>query len=170
MLGRLRCSDAAHEKTTSPRRRAPMKLLSPPRSLRLAVTSVQTQRQASFPIISPAAALKLVSLPRLPALTRHIDSSYAAVFANVWSTRAGGEHISAWRNRPTLVDVVKLRARHANTGASTSARFPGAKGAKEYQDGDAFVGVVAMGGLAEEEGVLASLDFSRWAGPNPPLA
>jgi hypothetical protein len=128
---------------------------------------IQTLRQASFPRISPTASYKLVALQPLSSLARQLALN-ASVFCNVWSSREGGEHISSWRSR--LREIVKLRARHANTGASTSAKFPGAKASKTYADGDEFTGVVAMGGLAEEEGVLAGLDFSRWAGPNPSLA
>ena len=127
---------------------------------------VQTLLHPSFPRISPTASYKLVSAKALPALVRQLALN-ASVFSLVWANREGGEHVSSWRNR--YREIVRLRKKFANTGTSTSAKFPGARGDKTYEDGDGWNGVVAMGGLAEEEGVLSGLDFSRWAGPNPPL-
>ncbi|MCJ1232751.1 Tuberous sclerosis 2-like protein [Varicellaria rhodocarpa] len=128
---------------------------------------VQTVSNPSFPQISPAASYKLISAKALPGLVRQLALN-ASVFSHVWVDREGGEHVSSWRNR--LREIVRLRQRFANTGTSVSARFPGVKGDKTYVDGDKFTGIVAMSGLAEEEGILGGLDFSRWAGPNPPLA
>ena len=128
--------------------------------------TVHTLSQASFPTISPAACYKLLPLSNLPGLVRQLALN-AAVFSNVWANREGGQYISSWRNR--LREIKKLRDRFANTGTSTSAKYPGAKGTKTYVEGDHFKGLVAMGGLAEGEGILSGLDFSRWAGPNPPL-
>ncbi|MCJ1256840.1 Tuberous sclerosis 2-like protein [Lignoscripta atroalba] len=125
---------------------------------------IRTLVHASLPPISPAASYKLVSATALPGLTRQIALN-ASVFSLVWANREGGEHISSWRNR--LREIVKLRERFVNTGTSTSTRFPGARQEKKYVDGDQWKGTVAMGGLAEEEGILSGLDFSRWAGPNP---
>ena len=127
---------------------------------------VQTFSHHSFPQISPTASYKVVSAKALPALVRQLALN-ASVFSHVWANREGGEHVSSWRNR--YREIVRLRKKFANTGTSTSAKFPGARGDKTYEDGDRWNGVVAMGGLAEEEGVLSGLDFSRWAGPNPPL-
>ena len=129
--------------------------------------TIQTISHASFPHISAAASYKLLPLSNLAALARQLALN-SAVFSNVWAHREGGEHVSSWRNR--LREIVKLRERFANTGTSTSTKFPGAKAIKTYVSGDVFKGRVEMGGLAEEEGVLAGLDFSRWAGPNPPLS
>ena len=128
---------------------------------------VQTISNPSFPQISPAASYKLISAKALPGLVRQLALN-ASVFSHVWVDREGGEHVSSWRNR--LREIVRLRQRFANTGTSVSARYPGVKGDKTYVDGDKFTGIVAMSGLAEEEGILGGLDFSRWAGPNPPLA
>ena len=128
--------------------------------------TIQTLVHPTFPQISPAASFKLLPLTRLPGLARQI-ALHAAVFSNVWANRDGGEHVSSWRNR--LREIKKLRARFAGTGTSASERFPGAKGSKTYAEGDRFTGTVVMGGLAEEDGILSGLDFSRWAGPNPPL-
>ena len=129
--------------------------------------TIQTISHPSFPRISPAASPKLLPLSCLSALTRQLALK-SSVFSYVWAHREGGEHVSSWRNR--LREIMKLRERFANTGMSTSTKFPGAKGVKMYTSGDTFKGRVEMGGLAEEEGVLAGLDFSRWAGPNPPLS
>ena len=128
--------------------------------------TIQTQSHPSFPNLSPAASYKLVPLKNAAGLARQIALS-ASVFSNVWSNREGGEHVSSWRNR--LREIKKLRARFANSGTSASDRYPGAKGSKSYVEGDSFTGSVVMGGLAEDDGILSGLDFSRWAGPNPPL-
>ena len=128
--------------------------------------TIQTLAHPTFPQISPAASFKLLPLTHLPGLARQI-ALHATVFSNVWANREGGEHVSSWRNR--LREIKKLRARFAGTGTSASERFPGAKGSKTYAEGDRFTGTVVMGGLAEEDGILSGLDFSRWAGPNPPL-
>ncbi|MCJ1472809.1 Tuberous sclerosis 2-like protein [Lambiella insularis] len=127
--------------------------------------TIQTQSHPSFPQISPTASPKLLTLQHLPGLARQI-ALHASVFSNVWANRDGGEHVSSWRNR--LREIKKLRARFANSATSASDRYPGAKGSKTYVEGDTFSGSVVMGGLAEDEGILAGLDFSRWAGPNPP--
>ncbi|MCJ1341109.1 Tuberous sclerosis 2-like protein [Bachmanniomyces sp. S44760] len=129
--------------------------------------TIQTQTHSSFPSISPAASLKLVTAAALPALARQLSLN-ASVFSLVWSTRSseGGEgYVSSWRNR--LREIVRLRERHANTGTSGSAKYPGARQKRDYVEGDRWTGLVAMGGLSESDGVLSGLDFSRWAGPNP---
>jgi len=128
--------------------------------------TVRTYSHPTFPQISPVASCRLLSLTNLPGLVRQIALN-ASVFSNVWAHREGGEHVSSWRNR--LREIKKLRARFAGTGTSASERYPGAKGSKTYVEGDQFRGTVAMGGLAEEDGIVSGLDFSRWAGPNPPL-
>ncbi|MCJ1285199.1 Tuberous sclerosis 2-like protein [Xylographa opegraphella] len=128
--------------------------------------TIQTQSHPSFPDLSPAASYKLLPLQHAAGLVRQIALN-ASVFSNVWANREGGEHISSWRNR--LREIKKLRARFANSGTSVSERYPGAKGTKTYVEGDPFAGLVVMGGLAEDDGILSSLDFSRWAGPNPAL-
>ena len=128
--------------------------------------TVRTYSHPTFPPISPTALCRLLALTNLPGLVRQIALN-ASVFSNVWAHREGGEHVSSWRNR--LREIKKLRARFAGTGMSASERYPGAKGSKTYVEGDRFTGMVAMGGLAEEDGIVSGLDFSRWAGPNPPL-
>ena len=128
--------------------------------------TVRTYSHPTFPQISPTASYRLLPLSNLPGFVRQIALN-ASVFSNVWAHREGGEHVSSWRNR--LREIKKLRARFAGTGTSASDRYPGAKGSKTYVEGDRFTGTVAMGGLAEDDGIVSGLDFSRWAGPNPPL-
>jgi hypothetical protein len=128
--------------------------------------TIRTYSHAAFPQLSPTASYRLLPLANLPALVRQI-ALHASVFSNVWAHREGGEHVSSWRNR--LREIKKLRSRFAGTGTSASERYPGAKGSKTYVEGDRFTGTVVMGGLAEEDGIVSGLDFSRWAGPNPPL-
>ncbi|MCJ1353091.1 MAG: Tuberous sclerosis 2-like protein [Icmadophila ericetorum] len=127
---------------------------------------VQMFFHPSLPQVSPVTSYKLISAAALPSLVRQVAFN-AAVFCLVWQNRAEGENISSWRAR--LRQIAMLRKRFAGTGTSTSAKFPGAKGDKTYKEGDRWRGIVAMGGLAEEEGILSGLDFSRWAGPNPSL-
>lgn len=128
--------------------------------------TIRTYSHPAFPQLSPTASYRLLPLANLPALVRQIALN-ASVFSNVWAHREGGEHVSSWRNR--LREIKKLRSRFAGTGTSASERYPGAKGSKTYVEGDRFTGTVVMGGLAEEDGIVSGLDFSRWAGPNPPL-
>ena len=126
--------------------------------------TVQLQFQASLPQMSPAASMKMVPRTALSALVRQLALS-SSVFCNVWSNRGDGEYVSSWRNR--LREITRLRDRYANSGTSTSVKYPGAKGHRTYAAGDAFAGRVHMGGIAEEEGVSVGLDFSRWAGAPP---
>ena len=128
--------------------------------------TVQTVSHPSFPSISPTASYKLVPLSCLGPLVRQLALN-SSVFSNVWANRTGDMHVSSWRNR--FREIGHLRKKYSNTGTSTSTQFPGAKSIKTYAHGDNFKGRVEMGGLAEEEGILATLDFSRWAGPNPQL-
>ena len=126
---------------------------------------VQTVCSPSFPQISPAATPKLVSASTLPGFVRQLALN-ASVFSLVWSRRAGGEHISSWRNR--LRAIVKLRERYANTAVSANTSYPDMGtaedrgGARSYVEGDAWKGTLMMGGLAEENQMHLSLDFTRW--------
>ncbi|MCJ1376887.1 Tuberous sclerosis 2-like protein [Loxospora ochrophaea] len=125
---------------------------------------VQTVCHRDFPQLFPTATPKIVSADALPGLVRQI-ALYGSVFSLSYLNREGGEHVSNWRSR--LREILKLRERFANTGKSTSEQFPGALVDKKYVEGNRWAGTVAMGGLAEEEGVLMGLDFSRWAGLGP---
>lgn len=127
---------------------------------------VQTLCFSSFPEISPAATPKIVTASALPGFIRQLAIN-ASVFSLVWSNREGGEHISSWRNR--LKQIIKLRERYANTSVSANVAYPemgtaeDRGGARSYVEGDEWKGKFAMGGLAEENQMLLSLDFTRWA-------
>lgn len=127
---------------------------------------VQTLYSTSFPEISAAAVPKLVSASTLSGFVRQLALS-ASVFSLVWSSRESGEYVSSWRNR--LRQIVQLRERYANTGVSANVAYPemgtaeDRGGARSYLEGDQWRGTLAMGGLAEENQMLLSLDFSRWA-------
>jgi hypothetical protein len=128
---------------------------------------IQTLTKSSMPRISPAAVMKLLPLDNLPALARQLALN-SAIFSNVWEHRQDGEYVSSWRNR--LRQIVQLRERWAGRERSTEEKFAGARGTKTYGPGDLFKGRVEMGGLTEEEGILGTLDFSRWGGAPPSLS
>ena len=127
---------------------------------------VQTISFPSFPDISPASTPKIVSASVLPGFVRQLALN-ASLFSLIWSSREGGEHISSWRSR--LREIIKLRERYANTGVSANVAYPemgtaeDRGGARSYLEGDVWRGRLAMGGLAEENQMLLSLDFTRWA-------
>ncbi|MCJ1226740.1 Tuberous sclerosis 2-like protein [Toensbergia leucococca] len=126
---------------------------------------VQTLCFPSFPPISPAAVPKLICASALSGFVRQLALN-ASVFSLTWSSRDGGEHVSSWRNR--LREITKLRKRYANTGSSANTAYPGvgtAYGgfARKYDDGDEWRGNLTIGGMAEENLMQLSLDFSRWA-------
>lgn len=134
---------------------------------------VQTISAPSFPEISPAATPKLVSASALPGLVRQLALN-ASVFSLVWANREGGEHVSSWRNR--LREIVTLRDRFTASsakvapGAARHDLYPemGPKGAARakrgpFVEGELWKGAVAMGGVADEEGLVAGIDFSGWA-------
>ena len=125
---------------------------------------VQTQCASSLPRISPAATPKIISASTLPAFVRQVALS-ASVFSQAWSNRDGGEHVSSWRNR--LKEIIKLRNRYGNTATSQTGAYPGMStedrgGARSYAEGDPWKGTLALGGMAEEEKLVLSLDFTRW--------
>ena len=129
--------------------------------------TVHTIHSPSFPEISPTSTPKLVSASALPGFVRQLALS-ASVFSLIRSsTNGGGEYVSSWQNR--LRQIVKLRERYANTGISANVAYPemgtaeDRGGARSYVEGDAWRGMLAMGGLAEEEQMLLSLDYTRWA-------
>ena len=131
------------------------------------VFRVQTFCAPSLPQISPAATPKIISASALPGFVRQLALN-ASVFSLVWSSRDVGEHVSSWRNR--LKEIKKLRERYSNTSSSANIAYPGMGtaedrgGARTYHEGDVWNGILAMGGLAEENSLLLSLDFSRWGG------
>lgn len=125
---------------------------------------VQTQCAASLPHISPAATPKIISAAALPAFVRQIALN-ASVFSLAWSNRNGDQHVSSWRNR--LKEINKLRNRYGNTATSQTVAYPGMStedrgGARSYVEGDEWRGTLALGGMAEEDKLVLSLDFTRW--------
>lgn len=70
---------------------------------------VQVLSKEGFPEISPAAETKIMSLKALPEFIRLLALN-ASVFSLVWYNRAGGEHVSSWRNR--LREIVRLREKY----------------------------------------------------------
>lgn len=129
--------------------------------------TVHTIHSPSLPEISPTSTPKLVSASALSGFVRQLALS-ASVFSLVRSsTSGGGEYVSSWQNR--LRQIIKLRERYANTGVSANVAYPemgtaeDRGGARSYVEGDTWKGTLAMGGLAEEDQKLLSLDFTRWA-------
>ena len=125
---------------------------------------VETQCATSLPPISPAATPKIISASALPSFVRQVALN-ASVFSLAWSNRDGGEHVSSWRNR--LKEIIKLRNRYGNTATSQTVAYPGMStedrgGARSYVEGDQWRGTLALGGMAEEDKLLLSLDFTRW--------
>ena len=125
---------------------------------------VQTLYASSLPPISPTTTPKIISAAALPAFVRQIALN-ASVFSLAWSNRDGGEHVSSWRNR--LKEIIKLRNRYGNTATSQTVAYPGMStedrgGARSYVEGDQWRGTLALGGMAEEDKLLLSLDFTRW--------
>ena len=125
---------------------------------------VQTQCASSLPHISPATTPKIISASTLPAFVRQIALN-ASVFSLAWSNRDGGGHVSSWRNR--LKEIIRLRNRYGNTATSQTVAYPGMStddrgGARSYLEGDQWKGTLALGGMAEEEKLELSLDFTRW--------
>ncbi|KAK3377998.1 hypothetical protein B0H63DRAFT_232156 [Podospora didyma] len=86
---------------------------------------VQVMSQPGFPEISPAAEPKMVSLKALPSFVRLLALN-ASVFSSVWATRAGGEHISSWRNR--LREINRLRERYGPKPIPTPSPPPSTLG------------------------------------------
>lgn len=73
--------------------------------------------------------------------------------------------MSSWRNR--LKEIIKLRNRYGNTATSQTVAYPEMStedrgGARSYVEGDQWRGALALGGMAEEDKLLLSLDFTRW--------
>ena len=125
---------------------------------------VETQCASFLPPISPAAPPKIVSASALPSFVRQVALN-ASVFSFAWSNREGGEHVSSWRNR--LKEIIKLRNRYGNTATSQTVAYPGMStedrgGARSYVEGDQWRGTLSLGGMAEEDKLLLSLDFTRW--------
>ncbi|KAI1863766.1 uncharacterized protein JN550_009466 [Neoarthrinium moseri] len=89
-----------------------------PKSVRESFYNVQVLSKPGFPEISPASDTKILSLKALPDFIRLVALN-ASVFSLVWASRAGGEHISSWRNR--LREILRLRDKY---GAKNTAHGP----------------------------------------------
>ncbi|KAH8683368.1 hypothetical protein BGZ60DRAFT_368717 [Tricladium varicosporioides] len=150
---------------------------------------VQVMSKPGFPEISPAAETKIMSLEALPSFIRLLALN-ASVFSLVWANREGGEHISSWRNR--LREINRLRDRY-KPKSSSSASPPGTSNGvtthevKNVRDSIAsfrrssvanfltnasesnsqrssvLSTAETVGPGIQEDGVVDTLDFSRWA-------
>lgn len=121
---------------------------------------VQTLCSSKFPQLSPAASLKVVSAEALPTFVRNMALN-ASLFCQIWSVVLGhGEYYSSWRSR--LREIIRLRKEYANTNVSANVAYPLGPGPPPIHNGDSYMGVVSVGGIAEPEYFHMSLDFTRW--------
>ena len=121
---------------------------------------VQTICPATFPQLSPAASLKVISAESLPTFVRNLALN-ASLFCQIWSVVLGhGEYYSSWRVR--LREIIRLRKEYANTNVSANVAYPLGPGPPPIHDGDSYTGVVSVGGIAEPDYFHMSLDFTRW--------
>ena len=133
---------------------------SPLKSARTGYYKVEMLRAPEFPYLSPASSPKIVCAEVLPGFVRQLTLN-ASVFCQVWSeVRGQGKFTSSWRAR--LQEINRLRARYGNTHSSANVSYPMPNTASTYVDGDDWKGKVTMGGLAELNQLLMSLDFTRW--------
>ena len=124
---------------------------------------VETLSSAKIPQLSAAAVPKLVSADALPGFVRQLALN-ASVFGQVWSELLGqGEYVSCWRAR--LKEIKRLRTKYGNTHTSANVSYPmpADADAPTYVDGDDWKGKVNLGGMAETDQLLRSLDFTRWS-------
>lgn len=83
---------------------------------------VKVMSKPGFPPISPASETKMVSLRALPGFIRLLSLN-ATMFAMVWHSQEGGEHISSWTSR--LREIKRLRERYGVKPASVAPSPPG---------------------------------------------
>lgn len=122
--------------------------------------NVQTRCSSKFPPLSPAASPKMISADALPGFVRHLALNCSA-FSQVWSAKLGqGEYVSSWRTR--LREIMKLRRKHVDSNTSANVAYPMPDSPPPKYEGDSWTGNVAMGGMAEPDQLLMSLDFTRW--------
>lgn len=153
---------------------------------------VQVMSKPGFPEISPAAETKIISLAALPGFIRLLALN-ASVFSLVWSNRAGGEHVSSWRNR--LREINKLRDRYGPPKSTSSTTSPPgtANGTQQHEARNIRDSINSLrrssvanfltnvsepssqrssvlstaetevGPGGAEESIVDGLDFSRWA-------
>lgn len=123
---------------------------------------VETLSPFNIPRLSVAAVPKVVSADALPTFVRQLALN-ASVFSQVWSELLGqGECVSSWRAR--LKEIKKLREKYGNTHASANISYPmpADADAPAYIEGEDWKGKVTLGGMAEPNQLLMSLDFTRW--------
>ncbi|KAF4628791.1 hypothetical protein G7Y89_g9364 [Cudoniella acicularis] len=150
---------------------------------------VQVMSKPGFPEISPAAETKIMSLAALPGFIRLLALN-ASVFSLVWANREGGEHVSSWRNR--LREINRLRERY-KPKSSTTTSPPGTSNGVSHESRNVRDSINSLrrssvanfltnasepnsqrssilstaetevGPGVTEEGIVDSLDFSRWA-------
>ncbi|KAK3187044.1 Tuberous sclerosis 2-like protein [Lecanicillium sp. MT-2017a] len=73
--------------------------------------NVKVMSKPGFPPISPASETKMISLTALPGFIRLLAFN-ASMFALVWHSQEGGEHISSWASR--LREIKRLRERYGS--------------------------------------------------------
>ena len=124
---------------------------------------VQALFSPTYPQFSTAAGAKIISADALPAFVRQTAIT-CSMFCQVWenSIIRDSEYVSSWRAR--LQEIIRLRKRYANTNTSANIHYPisDAESAVQYAEGDTWTGTVTMGGMADAERLLNSLDFTRW--------
>lgn len=152
---------------------------------------VQVMSRPGFPEISPASEVKIVGLAALPGFIRLLALN-ASVFSLVWYNREGGEHISSWRNRLREINRLREKygpkgpASNPNSLAATPTptasydtrtireslnglrRSSVANFLINPSDGGSQRSSVLstadteVGSGVQEEGIVDTLDFSRW--------
>lgn len=83
---------------------------------------VKVMSKPGFPPISPASETKMVSLKALPGFIRLLSLN-ASMFAMVWHSQEGGEHISSWTSR--LREIKRLRERYGTKNVAVAPSPPG---------------------------------------------
>ncbi|KAJ3492936.1 hypothetical protein NLG97_g5051 [Lecanicillium saksenae] len=83
---------------------------------------VKVMSKPGFPPISPASETKMVSLKALPGFIRLLSLN-ATMFAMVWHSQEGGEHISSWTSR--LREIKRLRERYGTKNTTVAPSPPG---------------------------------------------
>ena len=156
-------ADAATDRTIVNRDSGVALPQDPTKTERFGFFCVQTLFSQAYPQFSTAAGTQIISADALPAFVRQIAVT-CSVFCRVWedSIIKDSEYISGWRAR--LQEIIKLRKRYANTNTSANVHYPmsGADSALQYSEGSEWTGTATMGGMADTNKLLNSLDFTRW--------
>ena len=151
---------------------------------------VQVMSRPGFPEISPASEVKIVSLAALPGFIRLLALN-ASVFSLVWYNREGGEHISSWRNRLREINKLREKygpkSSTSNPNSPTAVPTPASYDTRTVREslnglrrssvanflinpsdgGSQRSSVLStaeteVGSGVQEEGIVDTLDFSRW--------